>query len=197
MSKLILPGDPEFTKTTKVVSLAARRGAASSGAPESLAGRTLMLNLAKVRGFACGGFQVSMHAPVAVVSEAAQQTPLRQALADERLIDITGQDPKTGFKGTGGAVAPVKVQDTGHQVFIVKRPDGTTVVAAPKDEAQAKDFARQLKKTGTIALPEDSIEAAPTMTGLSGISVEDLPQPSPKETARGRTSRRQRQSRRG
>lgn len=221
MSKLIvMPGSKAFKETTKGIELetAVRPGRvlefvgtpkAVSGTPvqggaENLRGRTLMLNLTVCRGFQCGGFMLGMNRPFGVVDDNAQVEPIRQALADGRLTDITGQDPKTGFKTRDGSVSKVSQEDTGLRAFVGRNDKGELYVAIPKNKTQAKKFEREIKRTGTL-VTQDLEEAA---SGLSGITTEDVPldaqgrliltDPTP---IRGqisvRTPRRQRKPRRG
>jgi hypothetical protein len=199
---IVMPGTPEFAETTKVVDLASRRTKPLPVPDESLVGRTLMLNLAVCRGFQCGGFQLSLHRSFAVVDDKAQQTPIRTALADGRLVDITGQDPKKGFKTKEGAVSKVEQSDTGLQAFVGRTAKGEFFVAIPKNKTQAKQYAREVQRTGTLKTDPDQ-----TTHGLSGITTEDIPldaqgclilpgsQPTRGKTS-GRTNRPQRQSRR-
>lgn len=187
MSTLILPGSPEFQETTKVVNLASRR-APRAPEPASLVGRTLMLNLTKARGFFCGGFQLSMHVPFAIVTEQAQLEPIKKALADGRLVDITGQDPKTGFKGTGGQASKVEVEDTDQQAFVTKK-DGQVVVVIPKNKREAAKYAREIEKTGAITIT-DRMAVDQATTGLSDITVTDLPTPLKRPQSRPRRKRR-------
>jgi hypothetical protein len=189
MGKLILPGSSAFKETAQVIDLETRRRRGPlpivapcvrpgesipkdpPADPDSLEGKTLMLNLAVCRGFQCGGFQLSLHRSFAVVDARAQQAPIRAALADGRLVDITGQDPKTGFKARDGSVSKVDQEDTGMRVFVGQNAKGDLFVAAPTTRKQAKAFEREITRTGTLK----SVDFARAATGLSGITTEDVP----------------------
>jgi len=139
--------------------------------PDTLEGKTLMLNLAVGRGFHCGGFQLSLHRPFAVVGVGAQLAPIQAALTDGRLVDITGQDPKKGFKTRDGSVSKVAQEDTGKQVFIGRTAKGEAFVAIPKNKKQASQYERDVKRTGTIS----NLDLSQAAMGLSGVTTEDVP----------------------
>lgn len=186
MSKvLVMPGSPEFEQTAKVIDLKTRRPIGEGvptrtpailvdeppADPADLRGKTLMLNLAVCRGFQCGGFQLSMSRTFAVVDDRAQQEPIRLALQEGRLVDITGQDPKTGFKTPQGSVSKVTQEDTGLQAFVGRTSQGEFFVAIPKNKKQASKYELEIQRTGTLSAADLEQHAM----GLSGITVEDVP----------------------
>lgn len=189
-SVIVMPGSKEFAET---LAGAKRR----PKPPVSLVGKTLMLNTAVCLKFQCGGFSLGPNRPFAVVSPEAQQGPLLRALEENKLVDITGQDPKKGFKTRQGAVSAVTEEDTDKKAFIGRDGRGRMFVVTPKNKTEAKRFEREIRKTGTIT----SVDFEEQATGFGAITEEvvetSVPEPTRKVAKKnGRSKRSKRQSRR-
>jgi hypothetical protein len=129
------------------------------------AGRMLALNPEKARTFQCGGFWLASTCPMGLVPPNAQMEPIRQALLDGRLLDVT--DGNHEIKTSQARLNPVR--DLGVRedrvAYLVKRTspagDPEIVVVMSKDANQAEDFRKQIEANGKIDLsviPESELQ---------------------------------------
>ena len=135
-SLIVMPGSEEFKKTLAAIAKAptSRRKLAE---PVDLVGHTLMLNTALVKTFQCGGFVLGPNRPIGIVDEQSQQAPIRKALEEKKLIDVTGKDMATkGFKGTGGQTSAITEEDTGKKVFVGRDRRGNLYIATPRSKTK-------------------------------------------------------------
>ena len=167
-SLIVMPGSEEFKKTLAAIAKAptSRRKLAE---PVDLVGHTLMLNTALVKTFQCGGFVLGPNRPIGIVDEQSQQAPIRKALEEKKLIDVTGKDMATkGFKGTGGQTSAITEEDTGKKVFVGRDRRGNLYIATPRSKTEAKRFEREIRTTGTLK----SVDFETETTGLGSITEE-------------------------
>jgi len=150
-----------------------------------------MLNTAVATKFQCGGFQVGPLRPFATVTTETQQEQIRRAVADGKLVDITGTDLAQGIKTKTGSTSKIEEEDTGKKAYVSTDARGNLYVVTPKTKTEQKKLERELKKTGTIKV--DYAQAAAQVSSISPIITEDLPQEPP---AHGSSQRRIRKSRR-
>ena len=175
-SLIVMPGSEEFKKTLAAIAKAptSRRKLAE---PVDLVGHTLMLNTALVKTFQCGGFVLGPNRPIGIVDEQSQQAPIRKALEEKKLIDVTGKDMATkGFKGTGGQTSAITEEDTGKKVFVGRDRRGNLYIATPRSKTEAKRFEREIRTTGTLK----SVDFETETTGLGSITeqvIESSEQP--------------------
>lgn len=177
MSKLIvMPGD--------------RAAASPAIKPENMSldqaellGHVLMLNVEAASHFACGGFQVSRKTPTATVSPLTQLGPIRLALQQKKLIDVTGMDLQKGIKTKEGEASGLKITDTKHKVYIGQDSKGNTYVTAAKTQKEQKKLEGLIKKTGTI--PGEYVMSTDAVSGFKGIQVSDI---EPPKSKRGKKS---------
>lgn len=127
---------------------------------EELFGRTLMLNIEKVKRFQCGGFALSMNNPIGVVPERAQVDHIRAGLLDGRLLDVTEQHIK-GFKIGNVGHTKAKIEDTGKKVYLTVGQGGSLMVIAPKDESEVEALDAQLQKEGVLITNDYTISDKP------------------------------------
>lgn len=166
-SLIVMPGSVEFNKTLAQIAKAPKRRKLVQ--PVDLIGHTLMLNTAMAKTFQCGGFVLGPNRPIGIVDEQSQQFPIRKALAEKKLIDVTGKDIATkGFKGVGGQTSAVTEEDTGKKVFVGRDRRGNLYIATPKSKAEAKRFDREIRMTGTLK----SVDFETETTGLCAITEE-------------------------
>lgn len=85
-------------------------------AETDLSGHTLMLNTSLVTKFQCGGFTLGSMRPFATVTSETQQVPLKRAILEGKLLDITGTDMAKGMKTRHGETSAIDEQDTGKKV---------------------------------------------------------------------------------
>jgi hypothetical protein len=167
-SLIVMPGSEEFKKTLAAIAKAptSRRKPVE---PVDLVGHTLMLNTALVKTFQCGGFVLGPNRPIGIVDEQSQQAPIRKALEEKKLIDVTGKDMATrGFKGTGGQTSAITEEDTGKKVFVGRDRRGNLYIATPRSKTEAKRFEREIRTTGTLK----SVDFETETTGLGSITEE-------------------------
>ena len=167
-SLIVMPGSEEFKKTLAAIAKAptSRRKRVE---PVDLVGHTLMLNTALVKTFQCGGFVLGPNRPIGIVDEQSQQAPIRKALEEKKLIDVTGKDMATrGFKGTGGQTSAITEEDTGKKVFVGRDRRGNLYIATPRSKTEAKRFEREIRTTGTLK----SVDFETETTGLGSITEE-------------------------
>jgi hypothetical protein len=158
---------------------------------DNLLGRTFMLNTAVATKFQCGGFTVGPLRPFATVTSETQQEQIRHAVADGKLVDITGTDLAKGIKTKHGSTSEIKEEDTGKRVFVGQDARGNLYIVTPKTKTEQKKLEREIKKTGTIKA--NYAQAYSQVSSLSPIITEELPQEPP---AHGNSQRRIRKSRR-
>ncbi len=116
------------------------------------AGRLLTLNQEKIQKFSCGGFILGTHYPTAAVPPDAQMLPIHLALMDGRLLDIT--DNPTLTSKSGMALSSVEEQESvGFKVYMVKQSDGSTLLVAPKDQAEQDAIEAQIASGSPLVLP--------------------------------------------
>lgn len=166
MSGLILPGSDSFDETVKEISGPTINTIINK---ENLIEHTVMLNTAKVKSFQCGGLSLGLRRPYGIIDSGVQQEPVRRALAEGKLIDVTGQNIAKGFKYEGGETSGVAEVDTGIKVYMYKDPSGQTCLVSPKDNEQQELFESELKEFGYIK--SVNIEAP---TGLSSLFEEEI-----------------------
>lgn len=198
MSTLILPGSEDFKST--LANLAGKKPASSPLSSRAkkvvdLVGHTLMLNTALAKTFQCGGFALGPNRPLDVVTEQAQQEPLRRALAEHKLIDVTGKDMATkGFKAKGGQTSAISEEETEAKVFLGRDRRGNLYIATPKSKTEAKRMEREIRATGTLKGRDYEAER----TGLSPITEEEIestePAPKPKTRKTKKVNKRGRSS---
>jgi hypothetical protein len=167
-SLIVMPGSEEFKKTLAAIAKAptSRRKPVE---PVDLVGHTLMLNTALVKTFQCGGFVLGPNRPIGIVDEQSQQAPIRKALEEKKLIDVTGKDMATkGFKGTGGQTSAITEEDTGKKVFVGRDRRGNLYIATPRSKTEAKRFEREIRTTGTLK----SVDFETETIGLGSITEE-------------------------
>ena len=166
-SLIVMPGSEEFKKTLASIAKAPSRRKLVE--PVDLVGHTLMLNTALVKTFQCGGFVLGPNRPIGIVDEQSQQIPIRKALEEKKLIDVTGKDMATkGFKGTGGQTSAITEEDTGKKVFVGRDRRGNLYIATPRSKTEAKRFEREIRTTGTLK----SVDFETETTGLCAITEE-------------------------
>lgn len=169
MSNLIvMPGSKEFQETLNQTSAKPRSRTPKSLQPCDLAGKMVMLNTALISRFQCGGLSLGPKRPMAMITSETQQDPVRVALSEGKLLDVTGQDMTKGFKGKGGETSPVTEEDTGKRCFIATDSRGNLYVATPKSKAESKRFEREIATTGTL----QSVDFEPHFSGISDITEE-------------------------
>lgn len=144
-----------------------------------LVGRALMLNTEKAPRFQCGGFLVSRNNPIQIVSPVSQELPLRQALFDGRLIDITGQSDAGALGGLNEVDKAVKdgtfvAGDHGAEetpILMGKDNQGNSYMLTPKDPADYERMQAEIRETGhlRVAKPKPI-----QFTGLSSIYEESV-----------------------
>jgi hypothetical protein len=122
-----------------------------------IAGRVLALNPEKARRFQCGGFWLSFRQSYARVPQEAQFSPIRAALADGRLIDITDQLESYKKGGSivvhGSEIGPAAdLGDTGKKVYFLRK-DGTTCALIPETPEQGEELERQAVRGKPLVLP--------------------------------------------
>jgi hypothetical protein len=155
-----------------------------------LEGRVLMLNTAVKPRFQCYGFSVTRNSPIQIVPKFAQEFPLRQALQEKVLLDVTGTEAAGG--GVGKVVAdiekaikskvldPVKEgEEIGPRVLVGTDAQGNSYMITPKDEADYQRMMLEIQTTGTLRIEKPKAKTptdSPFFTGLSAITVEDLPE---------------------
>lgn len=149
-----------------------------------LLGHLLMLNLDRASHFSCGGFQVSKRYPTSTVTTQTQLEPIRRALKEGKLIDVTGSDIRKGVKTKTGEASALKVEDTGVKVYMGQNAKGDTFVVAPKTKKEQKRIEKLIKTTGTV--PGEYTLVDENTSGLSSIKTEDIEPVKP--TKRGRKS---------
>jgi hypothetical protein len=116
---------------------------------KDLSGRTLMLNLEKVRRFQCANFALSFNTSTAVVPPNASMEHLNRALSEGILIDVTDQ-AKSGLLIGGTKHSKVDVNDTGKRVFMGTDQFGNKFIVAPKTKEEEQAFEKEIAETGTI-----------------------------------------------
>ena len=149
-----------------------------------LTGRALMLNTTKAPRFQCYGFSVSRNNPIQTVPEFAQELPLRTALADGRLIDITGrEDVGTTTKFITEIEKAVKQgnltkvedgEEVGPPLLVGKDSKGNAYFIIPKDYADYARMQAEIEATGSLRVEKPK---SSHYTGLSSIYEEPLPEP--------------------
>jgi hypothetical protein len=145
MSVIVMPTDAEIRKLGRASKALAKRE------DEDLVGHVLMLNTGVCNKFQCGGFQVGSNRPFATVTSDTYQPQVRRALAEGKLIDITGSDLSKGVKGRTGSTSGIQEEETGKKAFIGTDSSGNTYVVTPRNKTEAKKMEREIKKTGTLA----------------------------------------------
>jgi hypothetical protein len=163
-------------------------------AEEPLAGKVLMLNTAVRPRFQCYGFCVTRNSPIQIVPAFAMEAPLRKALADKILLDVTGTDAAAGShaKIIADIDKAVKAQtmsvvtegeEIGPRVLMGTDEKGNSYVITPKDDEDYQRMLEEIQVTGKLRIPKPKAkEAAAATTGLTAIYEEDLPDtPSPGE----------------
>jgi hypothetical protein len=140
-----------------------------------LTGRALMLNTEKAKRFQCFGFVVTINSPIQIVPLQHQDVPLRKALEDKILLDVSSMNAPTAVDKTiqaidkavqSGLMDNVKEEDTGLKVLIGKDAAGNSYILAPKDEADYERMQSELKETGRLRVEKPK---STQFTGLSGV----------------------------
>ncbi len=144
MSIIVMPTDAEIRKLGRASKALAKKDT-------DLVGHVLMLNTGVCRKFQCGGFQVGSNRPFATVTTESLQPALRRALAEGKLIDITGTDLTKGVKGRTGSTTAVQEEETGKKAFVGTDAQGNMYVVTPRNKTEAKRMEREIKKTGTLS----------------------------------------------
>lgn len=154
-----------------------------------LAGRVLMLNTDKAPKVQSYGFIVTRNAPIQVVPATAQEGPLRAALADGRLTDVTGTEASAGATGKimsdidkavkARTMSLVKEgEEIGPRVMTGKDPQGNTYFITPKNEADYERMQEEIRTTGTLRVERPKPTSTPgsgIFGGLGRIYEEELP----------------------
>jgi len=159
---------------------------------DNLLGRTFMLNSAVTTKFQCGGFTVGPMRPFATVTQDTQQEPVRRAIAEGKLVDITGSDRAKGIKTRQGETTEVKEEDTGKKVFVGQDSHGNLYVVTPKNKTEQKKLEREIKKTGTIKAAKYAKAAENQISSISPIVTEELSEVPPAHGSTKRSSRKPR-----
>jgi hypothetical protein len=149
-----------------------------------LEGRVLMLNTDKAPRFNCYGFTVSRNNPIQIVPKFAQEIPLRKALADGLLLDITSNEDlaaKTGIhKQLSEIDSAVKSgtfsinqdsEEAGKQILVGKDSKGNSCVIIPKDDEDYKRMQEELKTTGHLRVEKPKVN---NFNILSPIQIDDI-----------------------
>jgi hypothetical protein len=133
---------------------------------QDLTGRILAINPQVCQRFSCGGFQLALPSrPFGTVSHESQQEPLRRALIEGRLIDITDQN-LTGLRQGDTFHTPAKESaDKGIKVYLQVGSDGSLLVVSPKDDEEEKKFEQEIKESGHI-IPSDFKVAEARLDGF-------------------------------
>lgn len=131
-------------------------------APQDLIGRILALNPQSVQRFQCGGFQLAFpNRPYATVTHETQQEPVRRAMLEGKLIDITDQN-LAGLKSGDNYQSPAKEsEEKGHKVYLATGPDGSLLVVCPKDDAEEALFEEQIRTKGHLTVDNFKVAPAP------------------------------------
>jgi hypothetical protein len=169
MSELILPGSDLFNDVMKEVSPPVIKDIKID-----LIDHTVMLNTAKLKTFQCGGLCLGPKHLIAKIGRDAQQEPIRRALLEDKLIDMTDKDLSAGFKHTGGETTAIIEEDLGYKVYIQKSSSGETIMISPKNEEQRLQFEAEIKEFGYIKNLEINIEEQITKEGLSSIFTDEV-----------------------
>jgi len=161
-SLIVMPGSEEFKKTLASIAKAPSRRKLVQ--PVDLVGHTLMLNTALVKTFQCGGFVLGPNRPIGIVDEQSQQIPIRKALEEKKLIDVTGKDMATkGFKGTGGQTSAITEEDTGKKVFVGRDRRGTSTSQLPdprlKPSGSSAKSGRLARSRALTSIPRPQVSA--------------------------------------
>lgn len=152
-----------------------------------LVDRVMMLDTNKAPKFQCFGFFVSRNSPIAIVTRDAQEGPIRTALEDGRLMDITG----TRTEASGGfskmfneldhavkskSMSPVQVgEEIGPRVIIGKDSNGNSYFITPKDEADYQRMQEEIRTTGTLRVEKPKHTTPSSIPfGLSAIFEEEI-----------------------
>jgi hypothetical protein len=130
--------------------------------PQDLTGHILALNPEKGVRFQCGGFQLAIPSrPYATVTHETQQEPVRRALLEGRLIDITNQN-LAGLKVGDSFQTPAKeAEEKGHKVYLATGTDGSLLVICPKDEAEEAHFEEQIRLHGRLTADNFKVSDQP------------------------------------
>lgn len=145
-----------------------------------LAGRALMLNTEKAKRFQCFGFAVAVNNPIQVVPVQHQEVPLRKALQEGILLDVTSMKSAGVVDKTvqaideavkSGLLEKVKEEDSGLKVLMGKDAAGNSYIITPKDEADYERMQNELKETGHLRVERPK---RAQFAGLSGVYEEEL-----------------------
>ena len=169
MSELILPGSEAYTTSIESIDLTKPKNNNVLGEVVNLEGRTVMLNTARIKTFQCGGLALGFRRPFAIIDHRVQQEPVRRALSEGILLDVTDQDMTKGFKHEGGETTAIAEEDTGLRVYMGKDDVGNVYLVTPKDAEQKEQFEKEIIEFGFIR----SVEFEQP-TGISSIAEEDL-----------------------
>src|ERR1017187_1544384 len=125
--------------------------------PESFTGRILALNPEKARRFQCGGYWLGTAQPHARVPEGAQPAPIRAALDDGRLLDITDQlaSYKKGHSliVQGSEIGQARqIEVTDKKIYFVRK-GGETCALIPESVEQGAELERQASPGKSLVLP--------------------------------------------
>jgi len=158
-------------------------------AEEPLAGKVLMLNTAVRPRFQCYGFCVTRNSPIQTVPAFAMEAPLRKALAEAVLMDVTGTGAAAGShaKIIADIDKAVKAQtmslvqegeEIGPPVLMGTDAKGNSYVITPKDDEDYQRMLEEVRTTGSLRIEKPKAKAAAaSATGLTSIYEEDLPDP--------------------
>jgi hypothetical protein len=104
-----------------------------------LIGKLLMLNGAIAPKFQCGGFSVNPSRMVDVVTERTQLMPIKIALENGILIDVSSNSLVTkGFELKNSSTSNVREEDTDKKAFVGRDEFGRMFVIVPKDDEEKK-----------------------------------------------------------
>ena len=132
-------------------------GVSSPPQPETFAGRVLALNPEQARRFQCGGYWLGPARPYARVPEEAQPAPIRAALDDGRLLDITYQlaNYKKGHSliVRGSEIGQAREIEVTHKKIYFIRKGGETCALIPESVEQGAELERQATPGKRLVLP--------------------------------------------
>ena len=159
---------------------------AAAAADGPLEGKVLMLNTAKQPRFQCYNFVVSRNKPIETVPRICGEQQIRAAILSGVLLDITGQEAAGGahakaFSDIDSAVKAKTMslvsegEEIGPRVIVGTDSKGNSYVITPKDDADYDRMQEEIRTTGHLRVEKPKPTAQSQMSGLSAITMEDLP----------------------
>jgi hypothetical protein len=143
-----------------------------------------MLNTEKSSRFQCFGFSVSRNNPIQIVPNNAQELPLRKALTDKVLFDITSDNGAVRMGNSlvneidkaiqSKVITVMEGEEVVPRVLVGKDLQGNTYFITPKDADDYQRMMEEIKATGSVRVEKSKNQQ---FTGLSPIYQEELQTP--------------------